>query len=206
MKKILLFIITVMISVSFYGCGKATTDNEIESETETQLAPIADTYKENESYESYESTSNSLSLEAVTSEYVEPDFKVVYTLADAIDYFEPTDTDTVEKSTDESGRVTNVVLTDSDGQKKGDITVKYEDDCITSCVSYYSGDEVTEKIIFIFYDEDSIDIMAHADNESNISLYLYNRDGTFNSYIDGSGFSSLIAGTVLEGIGGALSQ
>lgn len=188
----------------FSSCSDNVDDanNNIESDSTTEL--LAQSSEVTEAVSKDNSNKNSVALEDVTSEYVEPDFKIVKTLNECLNYFETEPTDTVEKETDSNGNVTSVTVKDSQGQIKGTITVKYNDDSIDTAVSVYADGEVLEKMIFIFTDEDSVSTIAHVDPDSNISVYLYNDDGTFNSYIDSEGFSALLSGTIMSGISGAL--
>lgn len=199
MKKLFAVLIAVCLCFLLAACSDnvlpSSSENESESGTKSETESVADAEPS--------SSIGSLKLEDVTSEYVEPDFKVVSTLAECYDYFETEPSDEVKKENDADGNITSVTVTDSEGITKGTVDIKYNADSIIAAVSLYTNGEAAEKVIFSFYDEDSVNIIAHVDSESQMSIYLYNPDGTFNSYIDNSGFSSILVGAVFEGLAGA---
>ena len=202
MKKIMLLITAVCLIFVLSACGSKADRSEKETEnTSDDFSVSANT----EETSGNTSSLGSLSLEDVTTEYVEPPFKVAKTLAECYNYFDDEPEDNVKKETNSDGKITAITVTDDNGNTKSDLKIQYGDELMVT-VSYYTDGEVTEKVVFLFYDENSLNVAAHSNSESSISLYMYNKDGSFKSYIDGDGFSSLLLGAVMDGLGGALSQ
>lgn len=203
MKKIAVLLLFMIICVAFVACSDNT---DINDENATDIMEDTNSQITNSQKEDTSSAhKGSLSLEDVSAEYVEPTFKVVSTLAECYDYFDTESTDVVTTENNPDGTVSLITVADKNGNTKATMQFKYEDKTM-AVASYYENDEVSEKVAFLFHNEDSVSIIAHVDSDSNMSLYFYNEDGTFNSYVDSAGFSSLITGTIMEGLGGALSQ
>lgn len=205
MKKIVCILSVLMCFVLLLcACSDNSPDADLNTETESVTDVLSQTSDTAGTAGSDSSKKNPVGLEDITAEYVEPDFKIVTTLEECLNYIETDLSDTVEKETDSNGNVTSVTVTDSDGQVKGTVTAKYNDDSIDTSVNIYSDGEVLERFIFIFNENGSVSTVGHVDADSKISVYLYNDDGTFNSYIDSDGFSSLLSGTIMSGFGEAL--
>ncbi len=201
MKKIIVLILAVLICLMFSAC---TDNTDVFSENETN-GDEASSQELNENDKNEDSSSaGSMNLENYTSAYVEPTFKMVSKLAECYDYFETEPTDTVTTEKNDDGTVKLITVKDENGNLKADMKFTYSDK-IVATATFYGADESTEKVAFAFYDENSLSIAAYVGSESKMSLYFYNKDGSFNSYVDSTGFSSLISGAVMEGLGNAFS-
>lgn len=209
MKKIIVLLLAVFICFLLAACSDnfgSIGENEISSSSnaETKTHEL-DSNAQAEDLSSSVST-GAINLEDVTSAYVEPDFKVVSTLAECYDYFEPDANDTVSTEKNPDGTVALITVTDKDGNTKSTMKFTYNDK-IVATATFFEADGTTEKVVaFSFYDENTLNIIAHISKESEMSLYLYNEDGSFNSYVDSAGFSSLLVSSVMQGLGGAFSQ
>ena len=207
MKKIIVLMVVILNIVLLCACSSDNVDTT-ESETglllnEESITTEIDSIAHTEV--SSVLSSGSLSLEDVTSIYVEPDFKVVSSVSECYDYLESEADDTVTTEKDSDDRISLITVTDKDGNIKSTMKFTYNEK-IVATATFYGADDSTEKIAFSFYDENTLNIIAHVNSESEMSLYLYNKDGSFNSYVDGAGFSSLLVGSLLEGFGGVLSK
>lgn len=200
-KKTIVLILTVLICFLFSAC-KDNTDAFSENETNADESSSQELNVNDKNEDS--SSAGSMNLENYTSAYVEPKFKMVSKLAECYDYFETEPTDTVTTEKNDDGSVKLITVKDKDGNLKADMKFTYNDNIIAAA-TFYGENEKTEKVIFSFYDENSLNIAAHADGESNMSIYFYNKDGSFNSYMDGDGLSTLLSGAVMEGLGNAFS-
>lgn len=201
MKKIIVLILAVLICFMFSAC-KDNTDAFNENETNVDEASSQELNVNDKNEDS--SYSGSMKLEDFTSAYVEPKFKMVTKLSECYDYFETESTDTVTTEKNDDGSVKLITVKDKNENLKADMTFTYNDK-IVATATFYSADEKTEKVAFSFYNENSLNIASYTDGESNMSIYFYNEDGTFNSYMDGNGLSALLSGAVMEGIGNVFS-
>ncbi|MBQ8209665.1 MAG: hypothetical protein IJZ35_03670 [Clostridia bacterium] len=205
MKKAIILILSIFVVCLFTACSDNTDNNDAISEVSSD--EISSQLNNNNSTEDASSSvSSSLKLEDISSAYVEPTFRIVTTVAECYDYAETDDDDTVKTDKDVQGRVSVITVTDKDGSIKTTTEFSYEDSILVKISYYDENGEVFEKIVFSFYDEDSLSVASYVDSESKMSLYFYNEDGTFKSYVDGAGLSALLTSAVMQGIGGAFSQ
>ena len=208
MKKFIAAIFAFLLVMLFSACSD-NVNNITENTTDEVFAEDVTNQDLSISIEKEDSSVNvstgSIKLEDATSAYVEPDFKVVSTLAECYDYFELASDDVSTTETNPDGSISMITVTDKNDKIKATMKFTYDEKVIATATFFYE-DSSTEKVAFSFYDENTINIIAHVDKESNMSFYFYNKDGSFNSYLDSAGFSSLIVGSALEGLGGVISQ
>lgn len=201
MKKIIFITIILAIVFLFSSCKyNNRTENELNSE------PISDNVVINSEPFSLSESVSQIDIEDYTSEYVEPNCKIVYKLSDVLTYFETEKGYTSDKKYNEDNQVNSVTTKNKDGDTVGVIDVKYKDDSTVATASIYeNGKSIGKKIVFSFTPDGNLNLVAIANSQTSIDLYVYDGDGTPKYYVNSDNFSALMTNVVMSGISGMFS-
>ena len=199
MRKLIVFFLCFIFCFLFASCSENSTE-EIHAENTTVAE---ETTSKKYSIEYFTDTENKKNIENYSTEYVEPDFKVVSTVKECYNYFDINESDSVKTENDSEGRISLITVSDKNGNTTGSIKFKYSTETVATVVFYENG-ETAKKVVFAFRDESTLSYIARITTTTEISLYIYNDDGSFKCYVDSAGFASLLTGAVMDEVGGSL--
>lgn len=215
MKKTVIIILCAVMCLILPSCG----DKASEETTTDSVLTQSETAIESESV-----SIEPISAEKYTAEIKDPDFKVPYTFAECEVYIDFPEYDDMkkdgetekyyssgvpvyEKTYDSAGRLSEVVVYDSDGETHSvEATYEYDEE-LSFSPAFYKNGEADERYKFTYGDDEKI-VSAYFTKPSEddampiIEAYEFNPDGSVSVYIDSDSVSSALLDVVVS----ALSQ
>lgn len=219
MKKAVIIILCATICLVLPSCG----DKASEETTTDSVLTQSETASESESV-----SIEPLSAEKYTAEIKDPDFKVPYTFAECEAYIDFPEYDDMkkdgetekyfssgvlvyEKTYDSAGRLSEVVVYDSDGETHSvEATYEYVEELSFSLIFYANG-EADERYKFTYGDDDKI-VSAYYTKPSEgdampiIEGYEFNPDGSVSVCLDSDSVSNVLLDAVMSALSQGLSS